>query len=646
MTRPGAPAVPRWVLAPLSGALLALSFPGSGDQGWMAFGALVPLLAAVEGADWRRSAVLGLGAGVTFWLATIPWIVTTMVRYGDLPWPLAALVFAALAGYLALYPAAFCALLSAVPVRGPASFVILVASLWVALEFLRTYLLTGFPWNLLGYSQYRNVPVMQVAAVTGVYGVSFVVVAVNAALWRVIAATSKEWKRSLAGAAIAAGALALAVASAWLPPHAVVRPTLDVAVVQGNIDQGVKWDRAARDATLAVHRGLTIDAARRGAKLVVWPETSLPFVFDENRPHAGVQDLARETGVHLVVGALGHATEQPRNSAFLLAPDGQVVGRYDKRHLVPYGEYVPLRRLLPFVEVMGGGAIGELGPGDDATVFSTPLGRLAMVICYEAIFPAEVREFFTAGADVLVNITNDAWFGRSAAPAQHLAMAAFRAVENRAPLVRAANTGISAIVGQDGRIVEASGLFTREVVRGTISPRFGVTFYTRYGDVFAWAAVAGTLALMWPLRWARNIATQLAAKPSLPLTGRPGRLAGRRGVLAAVIAAAGAAGSGVWGWWLRAAGGDGYEVVATWRIPGGEGWFVVVPPEPDDGALRALVERLRTRFSAHENGVAMIFDDPQAARDVRRGSRNLGEERFRGRTASPARDVPEADGAW
>ncbi|HXK34461.1 MAG TPA: apolipoprotein N-acyltransferase, partial [Dehalococcoidia bacterium] len=620
--------MPRWVLALLSGALLALSFPGSGDQGWIAFAALVPLLAAIEGTSWRRSAVLGFGAGVLFWVATIPWIVTTMVRYGNLPWPLAALVFVGLTGYLALYPAVFCALLSRVPTRRGAGFVVLAASLWVALEFLRTYLLTGFPWNLLGYSQYRNVPVVQVAAVTGVYGVSFVVVTVNAAVWLLIA-TNRNLKRSLIGAATAAGAMALAVASAWLPPHGGAWPTLDIALVQGSIDQGVKWDLASQDAALGVHRTLTIDAARRGAKLVVWPETSLPFAFDQDRRRAGVQSLARETGAYLLVGALGRAPEGLRNSAFLLAPDGDVVGRYDKRHLVPYGEYVPLKRLLPSIEVLGGGAIGELGSGSEATVFSTPLGRLAVVICYEAIFPAEVREFFVAGADALVSITNDAWFGRSAAPVQHLAMAAFRAVENRAYLVRAANTGISAIVGPDGRIVKASGLFTREVVSGTIAPRAGVSFYTRYGDVFAWAAVAGTLALMWPLRRTRSIAMQLAGKRSLPLEGQAGRLADRRGALAVVITAAGAMTAGVWGWWPRGAGGDGYEVVARWRIPGGEGWFVVVPPDPDEGALRALVERLRAEFSSHENVVAMIFDDPQAARDVRRGSRNLGEERFR-----------------
>ena len=172
------------------------------------------------------------------------------------------------------------------------------------------------------------------------------------------------------------------------------------------------------------------------------------------------------------------------------------LGRFDKRHLVPFDEYVPLRRVLFFVNALAGGTIGEFVPGGEATVFSTPLGRFGVVICYEAIFPGEVRAFFLGGADFLVNITNDAWFGRSAAPVQHLAMAAFRAVENRAYLIRAANTGISAIAGPDGRIVQASELFTPAVVSGLIAPRIGASLYTRYGDLFAWGAVAVALAAL------------------------------------------------------------------------------------------------------------------------------------------------------
>lgn len=621
----------RFVSALLSGSLLALAFPGTGDQGWLALGALVPLLLAVEGAHWRRTGVLGFASGLIFWLATIPWIAPTMVRYGDLPGPLAVLVLLGLAGYLALYSAAFSALLSRIPLRSGALYVVVVASLWVALEFLRTHLLTGFPWNLLGYSQQQNLPMIQVAAITGVYGVSFVVVAVNAGLARVLQVRG-NWTKAVAPVGAAVLFWGLAVGSGWLrtlPEN--TKPSIPIAVVQGNIEQGVKWDPAWQEKTLAAYRGLTLEAARERPKLVVWPETAVPFFLREDSRRAEVEALAREAGVYLLVGAPDRQGGQPRNSAFLVGPDGRMLGQYDKRHLVPFGEYVPLRRLLFFVNVLAGGAIGEFAPGREATVFSTPLGRFGVVICYEAIFPDEVREFFRGGADFLVNMTNDAWFGRSAAPAQHLAMAAFRAVENRAYLIRAANTGISAIVAPDGQIARASGLFATEVISAAIAPRAGASFYTRYGDVLAWATVAVALASALSSLGPIGLRSWRDAAAHTPL--RSSRLAqgalGRRGILLALPLGVGTLATGV----LAALGASRgnrreYEEVARWRLPAGEGRFITVGPDPTPDALRALGERLREEFRRLDNAVVMIFDNLEAARDARQGSRVIGEERF------------------
>lgn len=253
--------------------------------------------------------------------------------------------------------------------------------------------------------------------------------------------------------------------------------------------------RTAARKTLDIYRELTREAARQRPELVVWPEAAVPFLLQADPRRAQIEALAREVGASLLVGAPDVQAGQPRNSAFLIGPNGRLLGRYDKRHLVPFGEYVPLSRLLFFVDPLAGGAIGQFSPGREATVFATPSGRFGVVICYEAIFPEEVRDLFRGGADFLVNIINDAWFGRSAAPVQHLAMAAFRAVENRAFLIRAANTGISAIVAPDGRIVQASELFTTAVLAGTITPCAGVSLYTRYGDLFAWGTVGIALAV-------------------------------------------------------------------------------------------------------------------------------------------------------
>ncbi len=610
---------PTPLLAALSGGLLALAFPGTGDQGWLAFVALVPLLVAVDGRGWRRAATSGFAAGLVFWLATIPWVAPTMVRYGGLPWPLAGLVLLALAGYLSVYWAAFGALLALGPRRsGAAVSVIATASLWVALEFLRAHLLTGFPWNLLGYSQHATLPLIQVAAVTGVYGVSFVVVAVNAALARALR-FREGW--SPAAGAVGVGALVslAALGSGRLLP-APQTPSIPVALVQGNIDQAAKWDPARQEETLRLYRALTRAASRDRPRLVVWPETAVPFFVREDARLAEIQALAREAGAYLLVGAPDRSGDRATNSAFLLGTDGAVLDRYDKRHLVPFGEYVPLKPLLFFVNVLAGGAIGEFAPGGEATVFTTPAGRFGVVICYEAIFPDEVREFFLGGADFLVNITNDAWFGRSAAPAQHLSMAVFRAVENRAYLVRAANTGISAVVAPDGRIAQASGLFTPAVLSGAIAPRAGVTVYTRYGDVFAWGAVA--VAIGWAglasVAWVRRRTADERA-PSQPL--EPGNAG-------PVLIGAGAVAVALFGWRALAAGGRGYQEVLGWRHPSGEGRFITVDPQPTLAELRALGQALRRDYGRRDRIAVMVFDDPEAAWQVRMGSKVMGEARF------------------
>jgi apolipoprotein N-acyltransferase len=616
-------------LAAISGALLILSFPGTGDQAWLAFVALVPLLVAMRDSRWRQAAILGSVAGLVFWFGTLSWVAPTMVRYGGLPWSLAGLILAGLAGYLALYHGVFCALLTRASPRSAPLYVLGSASLWVALEFLRTYLMTGFPWNLLGYSQYRNLPLIQVAAVTGVYGVSFLVMAVNAALaWTL--RRPGHWHDVAAPVATAAGLVGLAVGFWAVSPGQPAGPEIPVALIQGNIDQAVKWDPRLQDATVEAYRRLTLEAGGDRLELVIWPETAVPFFLREDARRAALEALARQVGADLLVGAPDREGGQRRNSAFLIGREGRLLDRYDKRHLVPFGEYVPLKRLLFFVDALAGGAIGEFTPGREATLVSTPLGRVGVVICYEAIFPGEVRQLFLAGAEVLVNITNDAWFGRSAAPAQHLAMAAFRAVENRAWLLRAANTGISAIVAPDGRIVRASTLFTPEVLSGTITPRAGLTLYTRYGDLFAWAAVAvavaAALAGLGPVRlpgWRREGTTR-------PPEGRAATPAWRRrGVLLSLPLGAGALASALMaGRQSTRSGNRGYQEVARWQIPGGTGRIIAIGPESTLEELRSLGERLREELRGTAHAVVMVFDDPEAARQVRRGSRLVREAPF------------------
>ena len=488
------------LLATLSGVGLYLSFPPLGL--WpLAFVALAPLLVALDRAPRRAAFWIGTLAGALFYALNLSWMTHAMAVYGGLSWGLSFLLLLLLSAYLALYVGAFTAGWVWLRPASGLGRVLFAASLWVALEFLRTYLLTGFPWAFLAYTQYRFLPLVQIASVTGMYGVSFLIVVVNAAV-----ASAFCHPREKAALAPALTASLLLLMSVAYGSSALSRPDpsnrFSVAALQGNIDQGVKWDLVFRESTLETYDRLTREAARRGAELIIWPEAAVPLLLRrEPEALARVTRLASETKRFLLVGSPDLDGGRFYNSVFSISPDGSLVQRYDKIHLVPFGEYVPLRPLLGFAEKLARGAIGDFAPGREPTVFHLPQGSFGVTISYEVYFPAEVRRLFRGGAGFLVNITNDAWYGRSAAPAQHLAMAVFRAVEYGAFLVRSANTGISAIIDRRGRILNQSAIFTETLLIGEISAvRSESTIYTRVGDLFAWGATAASVGFaVWRL---------------------------------------------------------------------------------------------------------------------------------------------------
>ena len=490
------------VLAVVSGLCCAAAFP-PWDIGPLAFVALAPLLVAMDGVPPRRAAGLGYLSGLSFYLATIWWVINTMTTYGGMPVALSLIALGLLAGVLAGYTATFAWLyvLGApslpVPLRPAAA-----AALWTALEFLRGVLFSGFPWALLGYTQYRQPGLRLLAALTGVYGLSAVLMLINATIAETVGCwirrrTDHNWRRDLVwlgglGAVAVAGAWGYG-AGWWRDPTG--GPVIGVGLLQGNIDQAVKWDRSYQVRTLETYERLARQAAVERPSLIVWPETAVPFFLrHEAELGARVRAVAVATGVPMLVGSPDRGTDGLLyNSAFLIDTDGRLAGRYDKRHLVPFGEYVPLQRVFFFLDKLVTG-IGDFGRGESATVFGSDAGRFSVMICYEVIFPAEVRGFTRAGAQFLVNITNDAWFGRSGAPYQHLAMAAMRAVENGSYLIRAANTGVTAIITPTGEILRQTPIFTEAVLTGTIRLRQGHTPYGRYGDVVAWACLVFLIA--------------------------------------------------------------------------------------------------------------------------------------------------------
>jgi len=494
-------------LSTLSGLLLAASFPSLGYS-FLAWFALVPLLLALRDQTVRTGLWLSAVFGLVFFCGTVYWVTNSVHVYGHVPLLPATLITLLLCVILALFIAPFGGAAVHIRMSRPGLFFLAAPALWVTLEYARTHLFSGFPWALLGYSQYRSLPVIQVADVTGVYGISFLIVLVNAGIADVLA----DRKRYLP-LVTASVMTAVVLGYGYYRTSAPEGPgSIRMAVVQGNIEQDKKWDPAYQAEVIATYKRLTLKALEAKPDLVIWPETAIPFYFEGvEDPYPALTDdlrrFIRSIGTPLLFGSPTYEKKDRRyllrNSAFLLDGDGRTKTVYHKIHLVPYGEYIPMKKVLFFVEKLVQ-AIGDFQTGTEYTVmrFRPAAGddiAVSTVICYEIIFPDLVRRFVNNGATVMTTVTNDAWFGRTGAPYQHFSMAVLRAVENRVPVARAANTGISGFIDAKGRILEASPIFTEAVLTRSFTPGSTKTFYTRYGDVFSWLCVLGTLLAVIPM---------------------------------------------------------------------------------------------------------------------------------------------------
>ena len=468
--------------------------------------ALAPLLAALGGVSLRRAFALGWVCGVVYFTGTLYWITWVMAVYGDLQPVVATLVNGLLIVYLALFPAVFAVVVRRLVVSyGPRA--LLVSPLvWVSTELGRTYLLTGFPWVLLGYSQVTVLPVAQAASVFGVYGLSGLVAAVSATI-AYATTVGSAFRRTLPLFAV----LFLIFAIAGWGSFRVARGELAgggtavrVALVQGNVEQRQKMAAAAGDRRSATdifddYLRMTREAIAQGTDLIVWPESATPFIFETERTAAEpIRRIARDARVPILFGSdqiAGGVPTRYYNSAYLVRADGSTGEAYRKMHLVPFGEYVPLRRLLffaaPLVE-----AVSDFSAGESPVLMSIQGHLISTAICYEVVYPDLVRRFVAAGSELLTTITNDAWFGNTSAPYQHFAQASMRAIENGRYLIRAANTGISGVVDPYGRVLVESRLFEPAVVTGTVYYRTERTLYTRIGDAFAYVAALATVALL------------------------------------------------------------------------------------------------------------------------------------------------------
>ncbi|MBL0714756.1 MAG: apolipoprotein N-acyltransferase [Desulfosarcina sp.] len=506
-------------LALVAGFILTAAFPRTG---WFVLAGLgyVPLLLALRDVGPWDGFRLGLITGLVHALSLFYWIAYTITTYGHAPMATAVGVLLLLCTYIAFYTAVFSAL-AVYAGCAPRLTPIALPVLYVALEYLRGHLLTGFPWGFLGHSQYAFRPMIQIADITGVHGISFILMLVNATLcflilWRggktwqgrpISLQTASGWGLATLGILVATITYGY-VRIGQVERYAAAAPRVRVAVIQGNIPQTVKWDPAFQISTTKKYIRLSLQAAADRPDLVVWPETATPFHMHHNKVLTGmVSRGVQAAGMPFVIGSPFFIRKGKQadyyNSAFLVTADGRIGSRYDKAHLVPFGEYVPLRRWLPFVGKLVA-QVGDFMAGRPGQVLHWQNHRLAPLICYEAIFPELTRAAVQNGADLLINLTNDAWYGRTSAPYQHLSLCVFRAVESRRSFIRAANTGISGFIDPSGKIETPTGLFVDAIASREVATLTTKTVYSRIGDAFAYVCLVAAAALVIAARMIPN----------------------------------------------------------------------------------------------------------------------------------------------
>jgi len=505
-----------WILIFLSALLLSLSF-STFNLSFLAWIGLIPLFFAIEinkeEAPKTDKWIFGISylCGFLFFLFSMYWLVYVTPA----GWILLSLYQAIYFGIFGL----LCSHILKTYNLQPATY-ISIPSIWCLLEYLRSHIAGGIGWNLLAYSQYKNTPFIQIADITGAYGVSFLIVMVNFGIFAVIRMAIKCQKKEKAmfvksnlpfSKEIRINPLfqTLAVFFAIIAVlvygsnrieslernGASLSERIKISIIQGNIEQLHKWDKLYKTEIMEKYRKLTLEAAKDRPDLIIWPETSLPGYPDKDKSIKDyIENLVKQIKIPLLAGAPIVATKDgidigDYNSALIFSKRGRLLEQYNKLHLVIFGEFIPFERYLPWLRGFFP-LTGKFVSGDEYTLFKQQT-KFGVLICFEDIFPDLVRKFITSGASLMVNITNDAWFGKTAAAYQHAGNSVFRAVENRRPFIRSANTGLSCFIDEAGRIydtVVSDGreLFIAGYTTNTvkIDANGALTFYTRFGNIF------------------------------------------------------------------------------------------------------------------------------------------------------------------
>jgi len=487
----------RWLhilLVVISGVLTALSFPKF-NLSFLCWISLIPLFFALHDRSAKQSFFLGFLGGIAFNAILIYWIPAVPAHYGNLSIGVSLLIYAIFVIYLALFWALFSWFFAKIQRTFPNLIFLLAPFIWIGFEYILTHLLTGFPWGLLGYSQHNNLWFLQLASLAGIYGLSFILVLFQSLF--VYSMIQKRKTPFFLGLIL----VLLLHFGGWMiiKNNPSMEESFQASVIQGNVSSEIQWDQISdfqiRDL-FNQHLSLSSDANKQGSRLIIWPEFSVPLCFScsYNIYPEFKYELSRfvqESGATLLLGTNETVMFQQLphyyNTALCLHPDLSM-SQYYKIHLVPFGEYTPYKKVFFFIEKMTH-AIGELSSGNTFVLHQFEGKKFGVPICYEIIFPNLVRKFVKKGADFLVTITNDGWYGNSSAPYQHFAIAVVRAVENRRFLLRSATTGVSGIIDPYGRILSRTEMMTQTYLTETVAPMNTITPYTHYGDFFPLASL-------------------------------------------------------------------------------------------------------------------------------------------------------------
>ncbi|MGC8735466.1 MAG: apolipoprotein N-acyltransferase [Dissulfurimicrobium sp.] len=496
-----------WLLPIISGLLLTSIFPPF-SIGVLIPVALVPLLCTIKKKTWKEAFRYGFAAGICHFGTLLWWIAPTIARYGKLPlwasWPVVGL----LACYLAVYPAAWSAYISIVSSkRHPIHLIISVPAAWVILEWIRGHFLSGFPWGSLAYSLVPNPSFIQTADIYGPYGLSFLIVLANMILWDLGETIKTNGISDLKKPTIAGEAALLIFGTAFLWYYGEMQinriaskdalyPAHFAAAIQGSIPQDEKWDPAFQQGTIGIYKRLSKEAVENARAfnknnpknpIIIWPETAAPFYFQDGSPLSRqVLSLAKELKAIILFGSPSYSLRKGSgdteffNSAYAVTPNGMVAGRYDKIHLVPFGEYMPFGWVTAWAKEFIPTA-GEFQAGSSLKPISWDGVHIGTLICFESIFPGLGAGLVRHGANLIAIITNDAWFGHTGAPYQHEEMAVLRAVETRRWVIRAANTGVSSIISPWGERSSYTKIFLPCYTTGVVHLRDDLTFFVRHG---------------------------------------------------------------------------------------------------------------------------------------------------------------------